>query len=128
MVTQGQVPNKKGYISTSVKPYSTKLEMIMAYEKMWPPKMVAWHNSHVANKNNYIFVSMWFMTTKLKKMMDYGIGPPLTKSHDFLIAWLYVVSWQNKKCYISNSSGPMDTKLERLVADIVLTLKKPHHT
>ena len=68
------------------------------------------------------------MTTKPNKMMDYGIGPPLTKSHDFLIVWLYVVSWQNKKRYISNSSGPMDTKLERVVAyGMALTLKKSHH-
>ena len=59
--------------------------------------MVTWHSSHVTNKKSYIFASAWLMTTKLDKVMAYGIGPPCTKSHDYLILWLYVVSWQNKK-------------------------------
>ena len=74
--------------------------MLMAYEKISPPTMVAWHNGHVTNKKSYISVSTWFTTTKLSKVMAYGIGPPETKSHDFLIVWLYVVSKQNKKHYI----------------------------
>ena len=37
------------------------------------------------------------MTTKLDKVMAYGIGPPCTKSHDSLITLLFVVSQQNKK-------------------------------
>ena len=34
------------------------------------------------------------MATKLDKMLAYDIGPPRTKSHDSLITWSYVVSWQ----------------------------------
>ena len=48
----------------------------MAYEKMSPPTMVAWHNINVTNKKSYISVSTWLMTTKLNKVMAYGIGPP----------------------------------------------------
>ena len=33
---------------------------------------------------------------KIDKVMAYGIGPPCIKSHDSLIRWLYIVSWQIK--------------------------------
>ena len=66
------------------------------------------------------------MTTKLDKMMAYGVGPPYTKSHDSLIMWLYVALWQKKRC-ISNSTSLIDTKLDKVVAhDIGTKLKKSH--
>ena len=34
VVTQIHLTNKKGYISTSVRPYSTKLEMVVVNEKI----------------------------------------------------------------------------------------------
>ena len=69
----------------------TKIEMDMIYEKRSPPTMVTWHNSCVTSKKSYISIFTWLMSTKLGKMMAYGIGPPCTKSHDSLITWLYVV-------------------------------------
>ena len=50
VVTWDDVTHKRSYISTSMSPYSTKLEMVMAFEMMSIPSMVAWHNNHVTNK------------------------------------------------------------------------------
>ena len=47
------------------------------------------------------------MTTKLDKMMGYGIGLSCTNSHDSL---------SNKKRYISSSTSSMNTKLDKVVA------------
>ena len=129
VVTWGQVTNKKRFISISMIPYPTKLEMVMAYEKGSPPTIVAWKNSHVTSKKSYISVSTWLISTKSDKVMVYGIGPPCTKSHDFSILWFHVVSYQNKKRYICNSLSPLDDKLKRVVVyDMRLTLKKSHHS
>ena len=55
------------------------------------------------------------MTSRLDKMMTYGIGRPCTKSHDSLGSWLYAVSWQIKNIS-QNSTSPMDIKFDRVVA------------
>ena len=46
------------------------------------------------------------MTTKLDKVLPYGIGLPCTKSQDSLITWLYIVSWQ-----IENVVSPVSNAL-----------------
>ena len=81
---------------------SAKLEMYMAYEKGSPPTMVTWHKSYKSQKwkKLYFYTCTWLMTTKLDKMMAYGVGPPYTKSHDSLIMWLYVALWQKKTLYL----------------------------
>ena len=76
----------KRYISVSVRPISTKLDRVLAYEREAPPTMITWHNSRVANKKSFISIFTWLMATKLDKVMAYGIGPPCTKPHDSLIA------------------------------------------
>ena len=60
-----------------------KLEMVMAYEKRSTPTMVTWHNSRLANKKSYISVFTWPMTTKLNKVMPYGIGSQYHKAWFF---------------------------------------------
>ena len=91
--------------------------------------MVTWYNGHVTNKKSYIFTFASIMTTKLDKVMAYGIGPRYTKSHDYLILWSYVVSWQNKKRTHQTYGHQMDTKLEEVVAYYMgLTLKMSHHS
>ena len=119
--------NKKRYISTSMRPYSTKLEILIVYEKESPPTMVTWHNNRVTNKKIYISVSTWLMTTKLNKVMAYAIGPPCTKSYGSLIMWLYVVSWQNKNLQFLKSIW--HDKLDRVAAyDMRPTLQKSHQS
>ena len=49
--------------------------MVMAYEKVSPPKMVTWHNNRGTNKKIYFSFCKSFLTTKLDKVMTYGIGP-----------------------------------------------------
>ena len=62
------------------------------------------------------------MTTKLDKMMAYGIGH--AQSPQVIICNLVT----NKKHYISNSTRPMDTKLYRVVAyNMGPKLKKSNH-
>ena len=74
-----------------------------------------WHDTIVARRIHKISrVFTWLMDTKLDKMMAYGIGPPCRKSHDSLITWLYVASWQRR--YMSNFTSPVDTKHNRVVA------------
>ena len=107
---------------------STKLEMIMVYERGSPPIIVTGHNSHMTSKKSYSLFShgpwlsnstRWSMTTKLDKMISYGIGPPCTKLHHSCI--IHAIN--------PISQVPMDTKLDRVVAyDMEPKLKKSHHS
>ena len=65
----------------------TKLEVVVAYEKGSPPTVVTLHKSRVKKKSY-----TWLMTTKIDKVMAYGIGPSCTKLHYVSITSLYVVS------------------------------------
>ena len=92
MVTWGHVANKKRQISTSARSCLLNLKWIwlmrMDHHPQWShDKIVAWWR-----KKSYIFTFKWLMTTKLDKIIAYGIGSPCTNSHDSFITWLYVVT------------------------------------
>ena len=54
------------------------------------------HNIILAGRIKKTSVFTLLMTTKIGRVMVYGIGPPCEKSHDSLITWLHVVSRQIK--------------------------------
>ena len=107
LVTWVYVTNKIIYISISTRRYSTKLEMVMAYEKGSPPTMVTWHNSRVTNKKSY--VSRPPNSTRWQLIV---LGHH-AKSARFFYHVTICNLMANEKRYISSSTSPMDTKLER---------------
>ena len=87
--------NKNLYIFTSAGPMATKLDGMMAYDE------VSTCNGHMAQEsleeqNRLISISTRPIPIKLDKVVYYGNEPPRTKSHDTLITWSHVVSWQMK--------------------------------
>ena len=67
------------------------------------------------------------MATKLVKEVTYHEGLPPIKSHDFLITWSCLITWQIKK--ISTTGVPMATKLGWMVTYLngLLTIKGHDH-
>ena len=115
----GYVTNKKCYIFTSAGPMVTKSNRMMAYGKGWPPIDQMTQESFDEQKR-LISISTRLTTTKLDKVVAYDIGSPRKNSHDSLITWSYVVSWQMK-----NVVSPIDTEIDRVMAhDIGQPLKK----
>ena len=97
----------------------TKSNRMMAYDKGWPPIDQMTQESFDEQKR-LISISTRLTTTKLDKVVAYDIGSPRKNSHDSLITWSYVVSWQMK-----NVVSPIDTEIDRVVAhDIGQPLKK----
>ena len=87
--------NKNLHIFTSAGPMATKLDGMMAYDE------VSTCNGHMTQEsleeqNRLISISARPIPIKLDKVVYYGTGLPRTKSHDTLITWSYVVSWQMK--------------------------------
>ena len=86
--------------------------------------MIKWHNSRVTNES-YISTFTWLMTTKLNKVIAYGIGHRTQGAWFFDIVIICCLMTSKKR----NISSPMDTKLDRVVAfDMGPTLKKSLHS
>ena len=55
------------------------------------------------------------MATKLDREVASDEKMLSSKSHNLLISWTHQVAWQIKKRYISISTRPVATKLDRMV-------------
>ena len=100
VVTWGNVTNKKRYIWTSAKLHLLNLKwwclMSRGHHPQWShDTIVAWrikvvislflHGSCLQNSTRWYSLLYW---------------ATISKSHDSLITWVYVVSWQIKKLYL----------------------------
>ena len=115
---------------------STKLEMIMAFEGGGrvggggglPATIFTWHNSCVTSKKSYIsvFTAHDYQTRPDNGIWYWAVMHKVTCFFDHVIICSPVT---NKKRYIFNSTSPMDTKLDRIVAyDMGPKLKKSRHS
>ena len=96
----------KNVFFNSARPMVTKLDRMMACEKGLLPTMATWQHNHMISKKRNICISTRLMATKLTRW------------------WLMIVPWffnhvimTNKKLHISNSTSPMDTKLDKALAN-----------
>ena len=94
--------------------------MNVVYEKGSTITMVTWYNSRVMSKKSYISVFTW--------LHDYQTGQDRTTIHKVIWFFEHVIICSlvtNKKRYFSNSTSPMDIKLDRVMAsDFGPKLKK----
>ena len=88
--------------------------------------MATWHYSRVTNKS-HISDFTWFMTTKVGDGLWYWATMhkvPWVFDHVIICSLM-----TNIKRYISNSTSPTDTRVDRVVGyDMGPTFKKSHHS